>query len=79
MVIVNWTPYDYDKIFEVTLEMLGFEFDEDETIAVRDLWKHAEVENLTKSENKIKVDKIPAYGSYSYRISKKFGGHNFME
>ena len=79
MVIVNWTPYDYNKSFEVALEKLGFEIREDETIVVRDLWEHAEVDSFTNFGNKIKVDKIPAYGSFSYRISKKIRGQNFME
>jgi Alpha galactosidase C-terminal beta sandwich domain len=70
LVIVNWYTQDYNETFEIDLGELGLQVKEGERYLVRDLWMHAEVDDVFAGKTSIKVDRIPAYGSYSFRLIK---------
>ena len=53
MVIVNWSPFNYNSTFEVAIEdIMGKEIGEDEVLVVRDLWLHKEVGRVQRGQNK---------------------------
>jgi len=62
LVIVNWGG-SAKGAYEVDLNALGI--DASSTVSVRDLWKK---EELGSFAGKIRVESIPPYGNYAYRL-----------
>jgi hypothetical protein len=61
VVIVNWGG-SAKGAYEVELSAVGIR---ESSVIVRDLWKHQDISVVT---DKIKVESIPAYGNYAYRL-----------
>ena len=40
VVVVNWSPFTYNKTLAVSMLDLGFELGQLEKVTVRDLWNH---------------------------------------
>jgi len=70
MVIVNWASSDYKEPVEVSLDDLGINIRDVESVTLRDLWKQEDVSILSNGQKSIKVDGVPAYGNYAFRIKR---------
>jgi hypothetical protein len=62
VVIVNWGG-SAKGAYEVELSAVGIQ--KETSVIVRDLWKH---QDISVVKDKIKVESIPAYGNYAYRL-----------
>jgi hypothetical protein len=61
VVIVNWGG-SAKGAYEVELSAVGIR---ESSVIVRDMWKH---QDISVVKDKIKVESIPAYGNYAYRL-----------
>lgn len=70
VIIVNWSPFTFNKTLVISMLDLGLELGQLEEVTVRDLWAHQDVGVLSQDSDSIRIEEIPAYGNYAYRIKR---------